>query len=70
MDEVLFWNAGDLERKLQSFADYNDKARVHYSLKGLTPKEKRGGAALQKIDLSNYSWQSYCNGLFQVPVPA
>ena len=35
LDHVLFWNAGDLERKLADFQAYYNAARSHASLEGL-----------------------------------
>ena len=34
LDRVLFWNRGDLERKLGCFRDYYNRVRVHASLGG------------------------------------
>ena len=47
LDHVLFWNAGDLERKLADFQAYYNAARSHASLEGHTPLgyagERTGG---------------------------
>jgi transposase InsO family protein len=37
LDQVLFWNARDLERKLADFQAYYNAARSHASLEGRTP---------------------------------
>jgi transposase InsO family protein len=37
LDRLFFWNASDLERKLQAFAQYYNQHRVHQSLAGKTP---------------------------------
>jgi transposase InsO family protein len=37
LDDVLFWNAGDLERKLADFQAYYNATRSHASLDGDTP---------------------------------
>ena len=37
LDQVLFWNARDLERKLAEFQAYYNTARSHASLEGHTP---------------------------------
>jgi hypothetical protein len=37
LDQVLFWNARDLERKLAEFQAYYNAARGHASLEGYTP---------------------------------
>jgi len=70
LDHTLFWNQTDLERKLQKFADYYNNQRVHYSLEGKTPSEMGGKKTLQSINLKNLRWQSACNDLYQIPVPA
>ena len=45
LDHVLFWNAGDLERKLADFQAYYNAARSHASLEGHTPLTFPGGHA-------------------------
>src|SRR5207342_1271256 len=37
LDQVLFWNANDLERKVTEFQGYYNAARCHASLDGHTP---------------------------------
>ena len=37
LDHVLFWNAGDLERKLADFQASYNAARSHASWEGYTP---------------------------------
>jgi putative transposase len=37
LDHVLFWNTGELERKLADFQNYYNEARGHASLAGQTP---------------------------------
>ena len=37
LDRLLFWNASDLERKLEAFRQYYNHQRAHQSLNGLTP---------------------------------
>ena len=44
LDQVLFWNARDLERKLAEFQTYYNAARGHASLEGHTPLTFAGGA--------------------------
>ena len=70
LDRVFFWNAQDLERKLGGFLQYYNHSRVHQSLDGSTPAEVSGGHQPLPAKLSNYSWISHCNGLFQTPVAA
>src|SRR5437667_8886659 len=40
LDHVFFWNAIDLTRKLDAFADYYNSHRVHRSLDGTTPARR------------------------------
>ena len=42
LDHVIFWNACDLEQKLEEFRDYYDYHRVHASLGGDTRAEISG----------------------------
>jgi transposase InsO family protein len=70
LDRLFFWTADDLERKLELFKDFYNAARVHQGLAGDTPGEKAGGPKPQPADLQNYRWQSYCHGLFELPIAA
>ena len=42
LDRIFFWNALDLERKLQAYGSYYNSSRVHQSLSGNTPEEQAG----------------------------
>jgi len=70
LDHIFFWNAYDLERKLEAFRKYYNQKRVHQSLGGNTPAVVSGISQTQCADFSNYSWISHCNGLFQTPIAA
>ena len=70
LDRLFFWTADDLGRKLESFKNYYNTARVHQGLSGDTPAEKAGAPTLQAANLENYHWQSHCRGLFELPVAA
>ena len=70
IDRVFFWTAQDLERKLGEFLQYYNHTRVHQSLDGSAPAEISGGHQPLPAKLSDYSWISDCNGLFQTPVAA
>jgi hypothetical protein len=70
LDRLFFWTADDLERKLESFKNYYNAARVHQGLSGDTPNEKAGAPTPQAANLENYRWQSHCRGLFELPVAA
>jgi hypothetical protein len=68
LDRLFFWTVNDLERKLDLFKHYYNSARVHQGLSGDTPDEKAGGPTSRAADLENYSWQSHCHGLFELPI--
>ena len=70
LDHVLFWNANDLERKLEGFRQYYNAHRVHSSLNGDTPSEIAGETTSHRADLNQYQWKSHCRGLYQLPVAA
>ena len=70
LDCVFFWNAQDLERKLGTFLQYYNHTRAHQSLDGNSPAEVSSVHQLPTAKLSNYSWTSHCNGLFQTPIAA
>ncbi len=69
-DQVFFWNAVDLERKLRSFQKFYNDHRTHASLDGDTPAEIAGRQPGTTLDINNFSWQQHCGGLFQLPVAA
>jgi transposase InsO family protein len=70
LDQSLFWNLPDLERKLASFRDYYNESRVHSSLSGRTPAEVSDTRERQRADIRAYRWESHCGGLYQLPVAA
>jgi len=70
LDQLFFWNAADLERKLELFRRYFNETRVHQGLGGDTPQEKAGGSTPPLANCAHYGWQSHCHGLVQLPVAA
>ncbi|MEO8159116.1 MAG: integrase core domain-containing protein [Betaproteobacteria bacterium] len=70
LDRTLFWNALDLERKLQEFRGYYNGSRVHQSLGGSTPEEKAGTPRPGYAALGSFGWREHCRGLFQTPIAA
>lgn len=70
LDKVPFWGALDLQRKLQSFQRYYNRARVHQSLSGRPPDPPAVNTPRQATSLNNYQWKSHCRGLFQLPIAA
>jgi len=70
LDQTLFWNSVDLERKLSSFRDYYNGSRVHSSLGGQTPNEVSDNFKRQRADVHAYRWEPHCGELYQLPVAA
>jgi transposase InsO family protein len=68
LDQVLFWNATDLERKLNTFKDYYNGYRVHSSLQGKMPHQALSDSHPAPAQLDRFAWVSHCRGLFQTPV--
>jgi putative transposase len=70
LDQVPFWSARDLERKLMSFQDYYNKDRVHRRLDGAPPNEQGEITDRKVADLDDYRWEKRCRGLYQLPAAA
>ncbi len=69
LDQTLFWNEIDLQKKLNDYTDYYNNHRVHASLNGTLPA-KCGEEKLSPLAaLTNYGWYSLCRGLYQLPIP-
>ena len=56
LDQVLFWNAGDLERKLADFQAYYNAARSHASLEGYTPLGFAGERTAARAEFNHVRW--------------
>ena len=65
LNHLFFWNALDLDRKLAEFQHYYNQDRTHQSLGGDTPAVVSGDPEPLCTNISNYSWRSHCNDLFQ-----
>ena len=70
LDHTLFWNSGDLERKLADFQIYYNRHRTHHSLGGNAPSAVAGSNPEQQISLHSFGWQTHCRGLYQLPAVA
>jgi hypothetical protein len=70
LDQVLFWNSRDLERKLAEFQTYYNAARGHASLAGQTPLDCATGHTAVPADLNHVRWVSHCRDRVQLPVAA
>jgi transposase InsO family protein len=70
LDQVPFWNARDLERKLILFKEYYNRHRVHRGLNGAPPNEQDEITDRKIARLDDYRWEKRCRGLCQLPVAA
>jgi transposase InsO family protein len=70
LDQVPFWSARDLRRKLMLFQDYYNKDRVHRGLDGTPPNEQSEITDRKTARLDDYRWEKRCRGLYQLPVAA
>ena len=70
LDHVFYWNANDLQRKLDEFKIYFNQCRVHSGIGGTTPDHLAELAQARIVSLDNYTWKSHCGGLFQMPSAA
>ncbi len=66
LDQVPFWGALDLERKLLLFKDYYNRDRAHQGLDGAPPNEKGDVADRAIARLYDYRWEKRCRGLYQL----
>ncbi len=70
LDQVPFWSARDLERKLLLFKEYYNRDRVHRGRGGSIPDPKPANTDQNMARLNNYRWKSCCRGLYQLPAAA
>jgi len=70
LDQVPFWNAIDLMRKLEEFRTYYNAHRVHRSLDGATRSQRCGEPPPTRAALDRYAWYRHCRALFHTPMAA
>ncbi len=70
LDQLFFWNARDLERKLNQFKIYYNEQRIHSSINRLTPIKKAKNHKSNVISINNYRWKSVARELYQLPMAA
>jgi hypothetical protein len=70
LDQVPFWSASDLKRKLEWFKNHYNHERIHSSLGGITPASKAGAPTPEVLSLSQYRWITHCRGLYQLTAAA
>src|SRR5579871_5149870 len=56
LDQTLFWNGHDLQKKLESYQHYFNLHRSHTSLNTVTPAQKADQLAMQAISIDKYQW--------------
>ncbi|MGK0173617.1 MAG: putative transposase [Gammaproteobacteria bacterium] len=70
LDHLLFWNSGDLKRKLTDFQRYYNVACVHAFVGGETPLDIGAGKTIKHAKRDDIRWRSHCRGLVQLPIAA
>ena len=70
LDQVLFWDKKDLERKLAMLKTYYNQYRTHQGIDGSTPCRAQTESTSPTANINRYTWKSHCHGLFQLPVAA
>jgi len=64
LNNLLIWNACDLQKKLNNYQDYFNQYRSHSAINAMTPANKSTGNK-KVISINNYKWKKYLNGLVQ-----
>jgi hypothetical protein len=54
LDQMLFWNASHLKRKMEAFRQYYNAHPVHSALSGDTPSEISGETLMRRADLNKF----------------
>jgi len=70
LDHLFYWNAKDLQRKLDEFKSYFNQSRVHAGIGGTIPDHHAELAESKITSPDRYRWQSHCHGLFHMPEAA
>jgi len=70
LDQILFWNANDLQNKLDEFKHYYNDMRGHCGINGGLPAKVSSEKISNVISLDSFKWKKHCCGLFQLPVAA
>jgi putative transposase len=70
LDQVLFWNLLDLERKLSAFQTYYNRYRVRRGIGGTPPEHVHDRRRHCTSSLGEIRWMSHCHGIFDLPAAA
>jgi len=60
LDQVLFWNTLDLQRKLNHYHHYFNNYRSHQSLQARTPNQVTQNNKPTAISINKIRWQPFC----------
>ncbi len=67
LNNVLIWNAHDLQKKLDIYKDYFNQSRAHAGINAMTPENKSSGNK-EVLSLSNFKWKKHLRGLVHLPI--
>ena len=70
LDKTFYWNAYDLQNKLELFQNYYNEERCHHGIDGITPLNKADESPSTVVFIDNYRWKKHCRGLFELPIAA
>ena len=68
LDKTFYWNACDLENKLELFQNYYNEERCHHGIGGITPLKKADKPSSTVVSIDDYRWKKHCKGLFELPI--
>jgi hypothetical protein len=61
LDQMFFWNALDLTRKLEMFRRHYNEQRIHHWLGGTIPSQRAGASAPAPAKRDHSGWRQYCH---------
>ncbi len=70
LDKTFYWNACDLQNKLELFQNYYNEERCHHGIDGVTPLKKADETSGTVVSIYNYQWKKHCQSLFELPIAA
>jgi putative transposase len=70
LNKTFYWNALDLQNKLELFQNYYNEERCHHGIDGITPLNKADELSSTVVSIDNYRWKKHCRGLFELPIAA
>jgi putative transposase len=68
LNNVLIWNAYDLQKKLDVYQNYFNNDRSHSAIDAMTPEEKSNHRNKKVINIDHYRWKKHLHGLVQPPM--